>query len=138
MSVDIKDYFLAIPIKELKQMRVKYHYLLLDMCQRYDLDALVSKDDYIYIQIQKEMPRLKQAAILAYEYLKRYLLIYRYNLIYSTIRLQYYKTKPIKFCLHVDNFRIKYYSKEDTKHLCNAIGVNYCYTADYKGKTIKD
>ena len=59
MLADIKDYFLAILMKELEYMRVKYCYLPPDMYWKYNLDTLVSKDDYIHIRIQKGMPRLK-------------------------------------------------------------------------------
>ena len=87
MTTDIKDYFLATLMKEPEYIRVKYHYLPSDICQRYNLDALVSKYDYIDIQIQKGMPWLKKAVILAYKYLKCCLLLYRYELIHSTIGL---------------------------------------------------
>ena len=74
-------------MKELKYIRVKHCHLPLDMYQKYNLDAQVSKEDYIYIWIQKGMPGLKQAAVLAYEYLKCCLLPYEYELIYGTIGL---------------------------------------------------
>ena len=80
------------------------------------------------------MPGLKQTVILAHKYLKQYLLPHRYEPIYSTIQLWHHKTKPTKFCLFIDNFGIKYQSKEDTEYLCNAIGVNYYYTVDFEGK----
>ena len=37
-------------------------------------------------------------------------------------------------CLCVDNFGIKYYSKDDAQHLLNAIGSNYQYTTDRAGE----
>jgi len=134
MSADIKDYFLATPMAEPEYMRVKYRYLPPDIRRRYNLDAIVSRDDYIYIKIQKGMPGLKQAAILAYEHLKRCLLPYGYEPIKGTIGLWHHKTRPTKFCLCVDDFGIKYWSKEDENHLCNAIGANYRYTVDREGK----
>ena len=106
-------------------MRVKYRYILLYIRRRYNLDAIVSKYNYIYIRIQKGMPRLKQAAILAHKHLKHCLLPYGYELIYSTLGLWHYKTKPTKFCLYVSDFSIKYWSKEDAEHLCNAIGASH-------------
>ena len=54
MLVDIKDYFLATPMKELEYMRVKYYYLLLDMQQRYNLDALVRKMIVCAFESKKE------------------------------------------------------------------------------------
>jgi hypothetical protein len=34
----------------------------------------------------------------------------------------------------VDDFGIKYWSKEDADHLCNVIGANFRYTVDLEGK----
>ena len=82
---DMKNYFFTILIKELEYFRVKYHYLLLDIYRKYNLDALVSKDSYIYIKIQKGMSRLMQAVILIYEHLKCCLLLYGYEPTCSTI-----------------------------------------------------
>ena len=50
MSADIKDYFLATPIKDPEYMKVKYHYFPPDMRKRYNLDAMVSKHDYINLK----------------------------------------------------------------------------------------
>jgi len=40
-------------------MRGKYHYILNDTKKRYNLDAKVTNDRYIYIRIQKGIPGLK-------------------------------------------------------------------------------
>ena len=80
------------------------------------------------------MPGLKQAAILAYRHLKNSLEPFGYEPIQGTVGLWNYRTKPTKFCLCVDDFGIKYQSKEDADHLCNAIGTNFRYTVDREGK----
>ena len=89
---------------------------------------------YIYIKIKKGMPSLKQAALLAYEYLKNSLAPYRYHPITSIVRLWEYEPRPTKFCLCVNNFGIKYWCKEDANHLYNAIDANFKYTVDYEEK----
>ena len=66
MCLNIKDYFLATPMAGTEYVRVKYKYILQDIRLRYNIDKIIAKDDWIYIEIGKGMPALKQAAILAY------------------------------------------------------------------------
>ena len=77
---------------------------------------------------------LKQATILAYEHLKNYLEPFGYESISGIIGLWHYKTRLTKFYLCLDNFGIKYWSKNDADHLCNTIGANFWYTVDKEGK----
>ena len=71
ISADIKDHFLATPMKNPEFMYVKYKYILEDIHKRYNLYNKVISNDYIYIRIKKGMLGLKQVALLAYEYLKK-------------------------------------------------------------------
>ena len=80
------------------------------------------------------MPGLKQAGLLVYQYLKNYLEPFGYQLIPRTVGLWYHKTRLTVFCLYVNNFGIKYQSKNDVEYLCNAIGQNFWYTIDIEGK----
>ena len=77
---------------------------------------------------------LWQAEILVHMHLKNFLEPFGYESINRTIGLWKHKTRLTKFCLCVDDFGIKYWSKEDANHLCNAIGANFCYTIDMEGK----
>ena len=134
MSADIKDHFLATPMDQPEYMKVNYKYIPKDIRARYNLDMKVTSDGWIYIMIKKGMPGLKQAAILAYRHLKNCLEPFGYEPIPGTVGLWHHKTKPTKFCLCVDDFGIKFWSKEDADHLCNAIGANFKYTVDKEGK----
>ena len=71
MGADIKDYFLASPLKKPEYMKVKYKYFPEDIRKRYHLPLLVTQDNYIYIPIKKGMYGLKQAALLAYDNLQQ-------------------------------------------------------------------
>ena len=53
MAMDIKDFFLATPMKRAEYMRVKYKYFPQDIIKRYNLDKLKTSDDYVYIKIKK-------------------------------------------------------------------------------------
>ena len=134
MCADIKDHFLATPMDEPEYMRVQYKYIPEDIRVRYQLHSKVTPDGWIYIKIQKGMPGLKQAAILAYKHLKNCLQPFGYEPIPGTVGMWHHKTRPTKFCLCVDDFGIKFWSKEDADHLCNSIGKNFRYTVDKEGK----
>ena len=133
MCLDIKDHFLATPMSNPEFMRVKLKYIPEDIRQRYKIYDIVSKDDWVYIKIQKGMPGLRQAAILAYKHLKNSLEPYGYKPIPGTVGLWKHDERPTKFCLCVDDFGVKYWSKEDAQHLCNAVGANFRYTVDMEG-----
>ena len=134
MSLDIKDHFLATPMRDPEYMRVPFKYFPQDIIDKYNLDLKVSATGYIYIEIKKGMPGLKQAALLAYEHLKNSLAPYGYYPIPGTAGLWEHKSRPTKFCLCVDDFGVKYWSKEDKEHLCNSIGANFRFTINYEGK----
>ena len=88
-------------------MKVHIRHIPLDIQTKYNLDQKVAKDGYIYICIKKGMYGLKQAAILAYEQLKKVLLPYGYSPVVGTVGLWQHNTRPIKFCLCVDYFGIE-------------------------------
>ena len=79
---------------------------------------------------------LKQAAILAYDNLKRNLAPHGYTLLVGTTGMWGHETRPTKFCVCVDDFGVKYYSNEDAQHLMDCLGKNYKYTTDWEGKII--
>ena len=133
MTADIKDHFLATPMRDPEYMRVKIKYFPPDIIQRYHLNEKVTNTGWVYIKIKKGMPGLKQAALLAYEHLKNSLAPYGYYPIQGTVGLWKHQTRPTKFCLCVDDFGIKFWSKEDAQHLCNAIGATFKYTVDPHG-----
>ena len=78
MTADIKDHFLATPMRDPEYMRVKIKYFPPDIIQRYHLNEKVTNTGWVYIKIKKGMPGLKQAALLAYEHLKNSLAPYGY------------------------------------------------------------
>ena len=45
-----------------------------------------------------------------------------------------HNTRQTKFCLWVDDFGVKYYSKQDANHLINSLQKHYDITIDHKGE----
>ena len=70
MCADIKDHFLATPMKQPEYMKVKYNLFPQNIIKKYNLHNKVTTSDYIYIKIKRGMYGLKQAAILAYDHIK--------------------------------------------------------------------
>ena len=121
MSVDLKDFFLQSNMTEPEYMRLPYKWFPQDIIQQYNLEEKVSKDGYIYIKIKCGMYRLRQATILAYKQLVKNLKPYGYYPIPHTMGMWAHKTRPTKFCLCVDDFGVKYFSKDDIHHLLDAL-----------------
>ena len=69
LCADLKDHFLASPMKDPEFMRIRYKYFPDAIRKQYNLDQFVTSTGYIYIRIKKGMYRLKQAALLAYKHL---------------------------------------------------------------------
>ena len=134
MSADIKDYFLATPMKECEYMKVQYKHIPIDIREHYNLNEKVTSDNCIYIRIKKGMYGLKQAAVLAYNQLKARLLPKGYSPVEGTVGLWEHTTRKTKFCLCVDDFGIKYFNESDATHLLSAIGEHYSYTTDWEGR----
>ena len=133
MSADIKDYFLATPMEQPEYMKVQARHIPADILLQYNLQDKVTNDNCVYIKIKKGMYGLKQAAVLAYNNLKKNLKPAGYTPIIGTVGMWQHTTRRTKFCLCVDDFGIKYYTKEDAHHLLQAIGQHYKYTTDWKG-----
>ena len=76
---------------------------------------------------------LKQAAILAHENLVKNLHMYEYKHIPHILGLWKHNTRPITFCLCVDDFGIKYFNKSDAIHLLQYLQNKYTTTVDWSG-----
>ena len=66
-------------------MKVPYKHFPPDIRRRYKLDEKVTTNGFIFIKIKKEMYGLKQAAILAYDNLKKQLAKNGYTPIVGTV-----------------------------------------------------
>ena len=113
-------------------MRVRIKHIREDILERYQWREKVTLEGYIYIHIKNGIYGLKQAALLAYNDLKRNLEPYGYYPVVGTVGLWCHKTKPIRFCACVDDFGVKYFSKNDINRLLDSLSRNYKYTTDWE------
>ena len=134
MVADLKDFFLGTRMKDPEYMRINYKYFPEDVRQQYDLANKVASDGYIYVRIKKGMYGLKQAAVLAYDQLVEHLAPHGYYPCPQTTGIWRHATRRTRFCLCVDDFGIKYFSKDDANHLLNALQQKYKISTDWTGK----
>ena len=133
LTADIKDFFLSSKMDKPEFMKMHKSEIPTDIFSRYKMDKIVSKNGYVHFKINKGMYGLKQAAILAYQQLREHLQPHGYYPIPNTVGMWKHKTKPISFCLCVDDFGIKYTNKKDAEHLLETLKTKYTVTTDWSG-----
>ena len=122
-------------------MKLHISFIPEDIINRYNLKELVV-DGFVYIRIQKGIYGLKQAAILTNQQLQTNIAKEGYYPIPGTSGLWKYRTRWTKIVLCIDDFGIKYFSKDDLKHFLHSIKKYYDYHIDeleshYIGLTLK-
>lgn len=132
MSLDLKDFFLCSTMPTLEYMSIHKKFIPPDIIQRYDLHHKFH-NEHIYCQINKGMYGLPQATILAYEQLCAHLKTAGYISITGTSGMFKHVTRPTIFFLCVDDFGIKYFSKDDAKHLISTLRAKYDCSVDWSG-----
>ncbi len=88
---------------------------------------------FIYLKMRRAVWGLPQAVILANKLLQKRLLPHGYYECANTPGLWKHKTRPILLMLVVDNFGIKYVSKEHVNHHIWCIKQKYELTEDWTG-----
>ena len=133
LTLDIRDFFLQSFLKEPEYLRIHSRYFLDDIRRQYDIDNLIAPDGYVYCKIKRGMYGLKQAAKLARDQLVQHLAKHGYAPCEGTPNIWAHKERRTKFCLCVDDFGVKYYSKADALHLIDALKEAYSITIDWSG-----
>ena len=88
------------------------------------------------MDIRKGMPGLKQAVRIANERLKIYLSQFGYAPVPCTPDLWKHATRDITLSLVIDDFRIKYFGKENADHLIQSLNKQYTISMDWTGSLL--
>ena len=133
MGIDIKDFYLNNPMDRYEYMRMPTNCIpkkIFDLC---NLGPLVHKGA-VYVEIRKGMCGLPQAGRLASDVLIPILQKAGHHQSETTPGLFKHETRPIAFCLVVDDFGVKYVGKEHAEHLIQTLKeANYKITTDWEG-----
>ena len=130
--VDIKDFYLNNKLLRYEYMRMPISLFPEEIITQYNLRRIVSKDGYVYMQIEKGMYGLPQAGKIANMELETHLKPFGYHPCPRTPGLWKHKSRPISFALVVDDFAIKYVGQEHKLHLLRALESKYKVTIDDK------
>jgi hypothetical protein len=106
-TMDIKNFYLCMPMSQYKYMRLKLLDVLEDVIEQYKLVNIATPDGYVYCKIQKGMYGLPQAGIIAQELLAKWLKEHGYSQSKTTPGLWTHEWQSITFSLVVDNFGVK-------------------------------
>jgi len=118
-TADIKDFFLCSTMQVYQYMRIHQCYIPPEVLDEYNLTSEhFDSKGFVYLKIRKGMYGLKEAAILAYDQLKDNLAKYGYIPFKHTPGMWHYATRQLTFTLAVDDFGIKYFSKQDAIISC--------------------
>ena len=114
-------------------MKINVKYFPDTIEKKYNIDEIKHEDGYVYCRIQKGMYGLKQAARLAYEQLVTNLNKHGYSPSPMSPNIWTHTTRKTKFCLCIDDFGVKYFTKEDMHHLIQTLQTYYQITVDWAG-----
>ena len=109
-SVDIKNHYLKSLMHTYQYMRIPLKHFTAEISREYDIMNIV-ENEYIYIKIRKGMHGLKEADILAFNYITENLVPHGYHPVRYTAGLWKHGTRKTTIVLCVDDFGIKYHKK---------------------------
>jgi hypothetical protein len=132
MCIDIKDFYLNTEMGRAEYMWISIDMLGADVIAAYQLEGYIV-NNRVLVEINKGMYGLPQAGRLAYDKLVAKLAPHGYVPCPRTPGLWKHITRPITFCLVVDDFGVKYVGKHNAEHLLAALQSEYAVTTDWGG-----
>ena len=133
MTLDIKDFYYGTPMSRYEYMQLALNFFLDKIIEQYKLCSLISPNGWIYIDIRKGMPGLKQAGHIANGRLKIHLAQFGYAPVPRTPTFWKHATRDITFSLVVDDYGVKYVGKENADHFIQALKKQYTISMDWVG-----
>ena len=134
-TFEIKDFYYGSPMEYCKYMRIQLSSIPQDVIDQYNLET-IKHDGWVYINIKKIMPGLKQAGKIDNDHLWTHLEKYGYAPFWHTPDLWKNETRDIILILVVDDFGIKLTSSQDSEHLSSELEDLYVTTKDCEGTNV--
>ena len=114
-------------------LRIRSKYFFTAIRLKYNPDAIIVPDGYVYCKTKCGIYGLKQAVKLARDQLIQHLKPFGYSPAKHAPNIWVHNTRPTTFCLCVDDFGVKYFSQDDADHLIQSLQKAYDITVDTKG-----
>ncbi len=133
-NADLANFYLMSPLKRPEYARIKLSDIPDEVIKEYNLHQLATPDGWVYVKVTRAMYGLPQAGSLGQDQLEKRLNQEGYYQSQTVPGLWKHKTKTIQFVLVVDDFGIKYISKDDLDHLISTLEKHYEVSVDLDGK----
>ena len=131
-TADIKNFFLGSDMEYYQYARILAELIPQEVFDEYP-EMVIEDDGYVYFEARKGIYGLKEASLLAFKQLVKNMKPHGYEPMPYTPGLWRHVSRPTTFTLCVDDFGIKYFTKDDANHLLKAIQSNYETTVDWTG-----
>ena len=132
MCVDINNFYLGTTFYWYEYTQAPLYLFPDHIIEQYYLQ-IHAENDFVYVEIIKEIYGLPQARVLANKLLKERLDPTGYFEVPHTPGLWRHITRPVQFTLVVDNFGVKFTGKEHTDHLVSDLNNNYRISTNWNG-----
>jgi hypothetical protein len=132
MCLDIKNFYLTAELEYYEYMKILLTLFPPWIVEQYDLNRH-ALHGFVHLEMRRAVWRMPQAGILANKRLRWKLAPFGYHESTNTPSLWYHKSCPITFTMVVDDFGVKYVSKDDVNHLITSIKMDYTITKDWLG-----
>ena len=96
-------------------------------------ELVIEPNGYVYFEVRKGIYGLKEAGLMDCQSLVKNLATHGYEPMKFTPGLWRHRSRPTTFTLCVDDFGVKYFTKEDANHLIAAVQQEYECTVDWSG-----
>ena len=120
-AISIRDFYLNLKLKTCEHMMILFNILLQDMIDLCHLTSLVADDGFICIEVRSRIYSLFQVGRLAYDDLVMHLVTYNCKPVAHALGLWANETNNVTFNLTVKDFKVKYSSDLNLRHLINAL-----------------
>lgn len=134
-TADLSNFYLMTPLKRPEYGRVKMSDIPDEIINEYKLHEK-AVDGWVYFKVMRGMYGLPQAGSNSHDELEKRLNKEGYFKSHLVPALWKHKTRPTQFVLIVDDFGIKYFSKDDLDHLADTLKKYYDVKVDPDGKEL--
>jgi hypothetical protein len=132
-AFDIKNFYYGTPMSRYEYMKIHISKIPDEIVDEYSLRSITTTDGWVFMEIRKGMPGLKQAGRITNDRLTSNLAKFGYRPVKRTPSLWCHDSRPVAFSLVVDDFGVKYVGKEHALHLLDALHKLSTVTEDWGG-----
>ena len=131
LTIDIKDFYLNTPLPRPEYLRIPSKFLTPTIITNHSLHPYLHNNSILF-EVNKGMYGLPQAGLLAQERLIQHLSMHGYHQTDTSCLFRHTSNGTV-FSLVVDDFGVKYTSKEGADHLIHTLQMLYPITIDWSG-----